>query len=205
MSTFIQKVYARVWFDIKRHSSCKDGARHIFNMIQYSRYLSSDLKSIIDPVIQRNAYFAHPENILLTMITDPSPTTRELGFRRLVKAKQKTEESLRQFKVPKLNFDAKSYIDIISWSETSITFPPILENVSKEDLEACLMSDIGSVHLKFERYPCHTQSVERCVKAVTESASKVCGKKNREGLIATTIKSRKMMPKIETKQDFVPE
>lgn len=84
--------------------------------------------------------------------------------------------------------------------------PPILEDVTKQDLEELhLTSEINSIFIKFERFPCHTQLVERCVKVVTEGPWKVCGKKNREGIITITINSRKNMPKIETKRDFIPE
>nr|CAI5843066.1 unnamed protein product [Callosobruchus analis] len=41
-------------------------SQNLFELIKRSRYLSLNLKNIIDPVIQRNRYFAHPENILLT-------------------------------------------------------------------------------------------------------------------------------------------
>src|SRR6218665_3352464 len=55
---------------LKVHSSCKDGARHLHQMLVKSRYLSPKHKRIVDPVIHRNAYFAHPENLLLAMMTD---------------------------------------------------------------------------------------------------------------------------------------
>jgi len=76
-----------MWFAIKAQSSCKDGARHLHQMIVKSRYLSPKHKKIVDPVIQRNAYFAHPENLLLAMITDHRPHIRELGLRRVMKAR----------------------------------------------------------------------------------------------------------------------
>ena len=60
--TFIVRVYAPTWFSIKQKSSCKDGARHLFMMIKNSRYQTDKLKAIVDPVIQRNRYFAHPKN-----------------------------------------------------------------------------------------------------------------------------------------------
>lgn len=70
LATFVVKVYAPSWFLIKNKPSCKDGTRHLFIIIKASRYLPETLKKIIDPVIQRNGYFAHPEGILLAMITD---------------------------------------------------------------------------------------------------------------------------------------
>ena len=36
----------------------KDGVKHIFQLISKSRYLSTDLKEIVDPAVQRNSFFA---------------------------------------------------------------------------------------------------------------------------------------------------
>lgn len=69
LAQYVVKVYAPTWFEIKCHSSCGNGTTHLFGMIQKSRYLPIEFKKIIDPVIQRNGYFGHPENILLAMLT----------------------------------------------------------------------------------------------------------------------------------------
>ena len=51
---FIIRVYAPMWFVIKSHSSCKDGARHFHQQVARSRYLSQEQKNIIDPVLHSN-------------------------------------------------------------------------------------------------------------------------------------------------------
>ena len=63
----IIRVYASMWFAIKSHSSCEDGARHFHQQVARSRYLSQEQKNITDPVLDRNSYFAHPENIILAV------------------------------------------------------------------------------------------------------------------------------------------
>ena len=68
------KVYAPVWFHIKTKSACTEGSRHLWRMIKYSRYLEQPFRDIIDPVIQRNGYFGHSENILMAMLTDDKKT-----------------------------------------------------------------------------------------------------------------------------------
>ena len=61
-------------------------------------YLSSGLKEIVDPVIQTNFLFAHPQNILLAMITDDTKHVRELELRRILKASHTSIiRSLRHF------------------------------------------------------------------------------------------------------------
>jgi hypothetical protein len=59
-----------VWVEIKYSTYITDGPRHIYKAIQTSLYLSEDSKKVVHPVIERNAFFAHPENILIAMIFD---------------------------------------------------------------------------------------------------------------------------------------
>ena len=56
--------------------------------------------------------------------------------------------------------------------------------------------------LTVSKYLCHNQSVERCVKEVSAAAAKVIGEEARDGFIRTRLKSRKLMPQRETKNDF---
>lgn len=85
MTEFVLKVYAPMWFTIKTKSSCIHGAEHVFKQIQLIRYLPSDLKKLVEAVVQRNSYFAHPENILLTMLGDERKPVRKLAFNRIMK------------------------------------------------------------------------------------------------------------------------
>ena len=70
-----------MWFTIKCNPSCKDGARHLHKLIVLSRYLNDAILAVIDPVIQRNAYFGYCENVLLSMITYERPVIRELALK----------------------------------------------------------------------------------------------------------------------------
>lgn len=201
LATFVVKTYAPVWFAIKTHSSCKDGSKHLWKLINSTRYLSDELLAIVDPVLIRNSYFAHPENLLLSMITDSRKHIRKLTARRILKARQVNKNSVsRMFEVPKVNLNACSYIDLIDWQQ-NIYEPPILMNVSDEQLQD-LIENGGDAVLEFMRLPCHTQAVERSVKVVTEAALSVCDKTRREGFIKSKLASRKLMPKFETKKDF---
>lgn len=203
MVTFIIRVYAPMWFTIKVQSSCKDGARHVHQMIVKSRYLSPKHKKIIDPVIHRNAYFAHPENLLLAMMTDHRPHIRKLGLRRVMKARAvKPSGKIRKFKIPaKLNFDAVEYFDMIDWAVCPISEPPVIKSMTDAELKELIMTEVTPT-VSFPKFPCHTQSVERHVKLVTEAAKTVCGQKSRDGFIRARIASRQLMPTFESKRDF---
>ena len=99
IATFIMSVYAPMWFAINVNSCCKDKAQHIFLLISGCRYLSTDLKEIVDPVIQRKSFFVHPGNILIAKIIDDRG--RELGLQRILKARHaSTTRSVRQIRLP---------------------------------------------------------------------------------------------------------
>jgi hypothetical protein len=198
--TYVVKVYAPLWFAIKYNPSCKDGSKHLWNTIRASRYLPDELKGIIDPVLQRNGYFGHPENILLAMITDARKYIRELGMRRILKARS-TSYGIRRFTIPVLNFNAKDYVDLIDWQATEISEPPLMSDISTDEIEMLVAS--GSIPLiDFPKYPCHTQAVERCVKLVTEASAAVCGADARDGFIRVRLASRQIMPFFNTKADY---
>jgi hypothetical protein len=62
------------------------------------------------------------------MISDEKMNIRELGLRRLLKAKKKPRK-LRSFDIPKINFAATDYVDLIDWQNTVITPTPLLNKL----------------------------------------------------------------------------
>ena len=196
------KVYAPTWFDIKRNSSYIHGPKNLWSMIFRSRYLSDDLKAVIDPILQRNAFFAHQENILVAMLHDSRKHIRELALKRIMVARNQQEPSSdpREFKVPKLNFHARDYTDMIDFQDCPKHEPPLTKRLTVAELEAVVEDKSTSIISK--RYPCHTQALERPVKLVTEASASVCREKERNGYIHSRILARKIMSTFETKSDF---
>ena len=71
-------------------------------MIKLSRYLSKELLLVINLVIQRNEFFAYPENILLVMLSDKRKHIQELAVYQILKAREQQEsQNIRDFNVPK--------------------------------------------------------------------------------------------------------
>jgi len=86
--------------------------------------------------------------------------------------------------VPKINFQAKGYYKLIDWSD--ITEPPVLSHL----YAAIIQKKVRKNYFSFiDNFPSHTQSVERCVKPVTEAASYV-GRKNRDKTIRSKLLAR---------------
>uniref|UniRef100_A0A8D8THB2 Uncharacterized protein n=1 Tax=Cacopsylla melanoneura TaxID=428564 RepID=A0A8D8THB2_9HEMI len=202
LANFIMNVYGPTWFSIKLNSSCFDGPKHVMNMIQRSRYLDVSLQKIVDPVIQRNAFYAHPENLLLSMLADESRVQREIAYRRIKKVRAAAGSSeVRQFTVPELNLTATSYSSLIYWQEVVLTEPPLTKHLTDESLQKVV--EDNNIKVLVPDVPCHTQCVERYIKLVTNASLSVIGYKARDGFIRNQIKSRESMPAFKTKRDFV--
>lgn len=99
------RVYIPFWFKVKTQPLLKDGARHFNNFIKFTRYLPPNYRTIVDKVISRNAYFAHHENILLSMVADDNIEVRELAINKIMSINKYPGK--RVFKVPSVNFSAE--------------------------------------------------------------------------------------------------
>ena len=84
---YIMKVYAPMWFRIKVNSSSEYEAQNLFKTTELSKSLNANVKEIIHPVIQRNAFYAHHENISLCKIIDERSHIREFSWRHIEKAR----------------------------------------------------------------------------------------------------------------------
>lgn len=165
--------------------------------------MPDNLKQVVDPVIERNAFFAHNENLLFAMIFDKRTHIRELGLRRVLKGRERVSKgkTVRNFVPPKLNFNATEYTELIDWNSVKLSPPPLLRNTSNDEIKYFIQS--GEVpNWVVKNFPCHTQSVKRCVKLVSEASMKVCGYESRNGYIKTTLESRSIMPEFSQKSHF---
>ena len=197
---YITKVYTPVWFAIKNASCSPNGALYLFKTIELRRISISDVRNMVYPVIQRNAFSGHPENLLLCMINDESSNIRQLEWRRIKKAREQSKgKTIRIFQIPDLNFKAEMYFDMINWKKVNLTEPPLTRSISDDEINHLISSKEKK---KFPHQSCHKQAVERCVKLVTEASSLVCGQNSRDNFIRTKIKSHQKMPSFETKREF---
>lgn len=123
-----------MWFAIKISKNFTDGPKLVYQAIESMRYLPEPLLAVVNPVIERNGFFAHPENLMLTMIEDDNKLIRQLGLRRIVKARQidAKRKTVRTITPPKINFDAQEYPDIVNWMNCDLSSPPLLAKVSDQ-------------------------------------------------------------------------
>ena len=132
-----------MWFKIKNKTSIT-GGKHYYELIQKNRYSKAEIRKQVDAVIQKNAYFTHEENLLLTMLVDYRVSIRQLALCKILAAwKHESQNcSIRLFKVPKVNFQAEQYIDLIDSQKAIRMKPPLTKNISQQDLYSKQWSDI---------------------------------------------------------------
>lgn len=202
---FILKSYMPMWFCIKKTKLFTDGPKLVHQCIETSRYLKDELKAVIDPVIERNGFFAHPEHVMITMTQDPRKHIRELGLRRIIKARERDQKrkTIRTYVAPKLNFSATDYTELNYWTNCEFSSPPLLKDVTDDELKTYIKTEeVPKWEILSQKMPVHTQAVERSVKLVSEASAKVCGSAARDGYIRTTLKSRSTMPAFDNKRQF---
>jgi len=171
--------------------------------VSLSRYLDGTKKGV-DPVLRRNAFFAHPENVLLAMLTDNREEFRTLAWRRIKEARTRKVPGakVRIFEVPPLNLDAEDYVDLIQWEELDITEPPLISTFTDEQVEEFISTGKKLEDPSILDIPCHTQAVERSVQLVAESASSTCEYEARDRYVRVRLRSRKLIPKFGDKKNY---
>ena len=173
----------------------------MWKLIHYSRYLPVDLGKIVDAVIQRNAFFAHQENLLLAMMTDEMPHVRKLAFKRVLAARSQNSTAVRTFRVPELNFLAESYYEMINWFTSDRYEPPLARCIAQDQLKIFANNKDVAPMLTFPELPNHTHAVEKFVRLVTEACGSVC-EDQRDGFIRSRIESRSIMHQYNKKSDY---
>jgi len=123
LATFVQQVYGPMWFQIKSRPSFTSGAVHLFSSMQLIKTQPDDVQKVTKEVVQRNAYFAHSENVLAAMVTDGDGEGRGRAVDVILTARGQSHHPLRRFSVPQLNWEADAYPEMINW-EGPMTEPP---------------------------------------------------------------------------------
>ena len=202
---YIVQVYSVIWFKIKRESKFTSGPSHLYTLIKLVKTQSLEVQGVVKPAIQRNAYLAHPSTMLCSMLESAEESIRCKAVKILLEArknppkvsKMKVLKGVRRFSIPPLNWSARNWCDIIDWETAKVHEPSILKKLDSDQLEAS-----KSEPVIFPNFPLHSQSVERCVKLVTEASTKVVGEAKRHQHILSVVGARKIRKSCDTKKDY---
>ena len=194
----ILNFYAPSWFHLKANPKLHDTARNFFYMVKLTSVLRSQERAVIHKVMLNNAFSAHHESVLLSMVTDSRVNIRKIDLGRIIMIRKicKGKNAVRKFRRPtNLNFKCNSYYEmIVGWTnqKDAITEPPLtMQFTNKQLLNAmatgkCLDFGVSP------KIPNNTQSVERMVKLVTNASSKYLDYQNRHHFILNSLKARQL-------------
>ena len=80
LARFVVQYYGPTWFQIKLCPWCTDGSNYFLEMVELLQHLTESIKSLVWPVVQRNSYWGHHENVLLEMLADLSSKNRQNSY-----------------------------------------------------------------------------------------------------------------------------
>ena len=98
--------------------------------------LHPDLAKLLKPVIQRSSYWAHPEVLLLAMLTDESLPTRERAMPLVLQCRlrEDTPGQVRPFHLAAVQWEPADYTQIIDWERETVSKPPISLTMTDDDI-----------------------------------------------------------------------
>ena len=168
------------------------------------KYCPTIVKDIVCKYIARSSYFAHPELILITLLSSGDEEERMFAVRMIrdnIRKGAMTGSSLpRKFDAPTINFQAQKLSQLIDWDSVPLTEPLITGDLTTEQVVACLDTPLAVP----STWQCHSQSMERAIRKVSEACLMVVGEKKREGWVRCADASRKVLMKPNTKADYMP-
>ena len=200
---FIITNYAPMWFTIKSKPSITQGPRHYYKQVQLIKILPKQVQNIVKENISRSAFHAHPENLLLSMLADDSQEVRTKAVEQIIRLREDSDNpdkgdiSVRKFVVPEINYECTNYTEMIDFEKETVFEPNLTADLSIEDLE-----NIKVERLSVEKFSNNNQGVERLVKETSRACERVVGWASRDGFLRASAKSRSMMPKFISKQDY---
>lgn len=104
-------------------------------------------------------------------------------------------------KIPKINFDATHWSQLIDLSQNGICEPGFTEEFLDNELE----SSKSGIKLELPDLPSHSQSVERAVKLTTSASQSVYGIEARHRHIITKVLCHEMRPSFASKGSYVEQ
>ncbi|GBL73363.1 hypothetical protein AVEN_159386-1 [Araneus ventricosus] len=91
---------------------------------------------------------------------------------------------------------------MIHWNTVRLSPQPLLRRFKDQQIWSKVQSGGTRAEWNFDKFPCHTQAMDRCVKLLTEASQKVVGSNSRDDFKRTTLLSRSSMPSFSSKSYF---
>ena len=229
LAEFCIKVYFPSWFEMKPRNTISDGAKHFHAILnRISKFPDRPVRDNALESLERNSFFAHPENILISMLSDTDYQVRCLAVNKILTIRGEQQGSALTPADCADDFASGLLCDNEGDPEGSEVSGENIRRFRRPKLnlnakvyyklvdmnssticeppairhKSCLeLNEIRHKPLTL-MHPCHNQAVERHVKVVSEASAAVATFDRRDGLIRQKLKSRKLMKELNTKRDF---
>ena len=128
---FIIKVYVPMYFNIKYYNSVVYGSVIFCKYITWSQFLEQNLRNIVNQVIKNNSYFAHSENVLLSMLFDDRKEMRDSAIKKILRYRDNVDDSLelRDYNKPDIDFQCSDYTNMIDLNDINNVFERVFVEV----------------------------------------------------------------------------
>lgn len=200
---YIIGVYLPNWFNVKLNPKWVNGPSHLLFQLQLVRTQSKLVRDIVLPVVRRSAWYARSEAVLQAMLSSQCTELRAKALEIILRIRGKPFDddqmgdcTFIQRKIVQLNVNAIKLSDLLDLN-SEVLEPPLTTSLTSKDLKR-----FEDTPMQVPNWPSHTQSVERCVKMVTEAAGHVYSHEKREGYIKAQLVSRQLLQRHNSKKDM---
>jgi len=154
------------WFNIKNENKITDGAKIFFKLIErVCQFPTDKVRDISMKVLQRHAYFAHSENVVLGMLAEDDENIHRRTVDKILELcseasattgmESSTLESSRKdivwhFKVPEINVEATHFYELTNLK----SIKDISQSPAVMDLDDTLIAQMLTTPLVLQ-HPCH--------------------------------------------------
>ena len=90
--TYLIQHFTPMWFHIRGNSDCSSGAKNVMRSVELPQQPPRQLQKVIQPVIQRDCYWVHPEALFLAMLTDRSSAVRHQAVETIQQCRQQERQ-----------------------------------------------------------------------------------------------------------------
>jgi hypothetical protein len=158
---------------------------------------TSSITDIVFKVLERIAFCCLGENFLASLIASSEKEHRRIGVRKVLEIRAGPTLPLTPASVPSINFEARSWGELIDVSSLQCHQPPCVSHLSEAELEYMTEEEFEP-----PSFPLHSQGVERAVKLTSEASMTSYTREKQHNFIVAKNKSRAQRTEFRTKQDY---
>ena len=162
LGNYAVESYFKLYYDIKVKNSLEEAPYHILTQLRILKKQPAVGQDAVTKYIRTGAWYAHSENILLSLLASSDKLDREFAVDKILNfrgTKNFGDSRTRPRVTPKINLDASKLVELIPWDTEPVHEPIFTCDMSSENIK-----NFVEEPFKVPFFSIHTQSTERAVK-----------------------------------------